>query len=200
MKTLEMGKFKNQDHMPYAIKADFCRIFEENMSSLYLLSLLLTGNRAMAEKCFVRGLEDSGSSNLVFREWAESWARRTIIQNAIQMVQPSHLVRASNPIAEPEANDSLRNSEGVAEIIALPAFERFVYVMSVLERYSDQDCALLLRCTRNDIIEARAHAFEQIAASAEQSHNLVSATETTRPSNDKSVLPLAPMVHLAASA
>ena len=72
-----------------AVAQDFCRIFEKNMNSLYLLSFLLTADRRMAEECFVRGLEDSARSNRVFKEWADSWARRTIIHNAIQMIRPA---------------------------------------------------------------------------------------------------------------
>ena len=68
-----------------AVGEDFCGIFEKNMTHFYLLSFLLTADRRMAEECFVRGLEDSARSNRVFKEWADSWARRTIIHNAIQM-------------------------------------------------------------------------------------------------------------------
>ena len=76
-----------QKSTPYARAADFCRIFREDMNSLYLLSFLLTADQ-LAEKCFVRGLEDSAKGNPVFKEWAQSWARRTMIQNAIQMIRP----------------------------------------------------------------------------------------------------------------
>jgi len=69
----------------FAAQADFCRVFESDMNRLYMLSFLLTGNHAMAETCFVQGLEDAVNGNNVFREWAQSWARRTVIQNAIQM-------------------------------------------------------------------------------------------------------------------
>src|SRR5258708_762714 len=73
---------------PYASRADFCRIFEEDMSGLYLLSFLLTADRKKAEQCFVSGLEDAADGNLVFKEWARSWARRAILQNAVRVVNP----------------------------------------------------------------------------------------------------------------
>jgi hypothetical protein len=41
-------------------------------------------------------------------------------------------------------------------------FERFVYVMSVLERYSDLDCSVLLGCARREVVGARIRAFQQI--------------------------------------
>jgi len=39
----------------YAVAGDFCRIFAEGMSGIYLLSFLLTGDRVKAEECFVSG-------------------------------------------------------------------------------------------------------------------------------------------------
>src|SRR3979411_1415809 len=80
----------------YAVAGDFCRIFAEDMNGLYLLSFLLTANRVKAEQCFVSGLEDSVGANRVFKEWARSWTRRAIIQNAIRMMQPTRERSASS--------------------------------------------------------------------------------------------------------
>ena len=73
---------------PYASIVDFQRIFDEEMNSLHLLSLLLTGDRKIAEQCFVAGLEDATRGNPVFKEWARSWARRMIILNAVRVMNP----------------------------------------------------------------------------------------------------------------
>ena len=72
----------------YATVADFKRIFTEDVNRLYLLSLLLTGDTENAEKCFVEGIGESTKGNLVFKEWARSWARRTIVQSAIRLTSP----------------------------------------------------------------------------------------------------------------
>jgi DNA-directed RNA polymerase specialized sigma24 family protein len=39
--------------------------------------------------------------------------------------------------------------------------------MSVLEGYSNQDCAILLGCTRQAVMSARARALDQIASAEE---------------------------------
>lgn len=51
---------------------------------------------------------------------------------------------------------------------ALEAYplNRFVFVMTVLERYTDQECPVLLGCTRRDVVSARTHALQQLAAEA----------------------------------
>ena len=52
----------------------------------------------------------------------------------------------------------------------LPLFDRLVFVMSVLERYSDRECALLLGCSGADILPARIRAFQQISTKVEKSY------------------------------
>jgi hypothetical protein len=153
----------------YAVAGDFCRIFAEDMNGLYLLSFLLTANRVKAEQCFVSGLEDSVGANRVFKEWARSWTRRAIIQNAIRMMQPTRERSASSkaPVAvgEVEVSDS---SAELAPVLGLKTFERFVFVMSVLEGYSDQDCKTLLACSRQDIVRARLQALKHMATDGEK--------------------------------
>ncbi len=82
----EENRKKNVNGGQYATVADFKRIFTKDVNSLYLLSLLLTGNPENAEQCFVEGIGESTKGNHVFKEWARSWARRTIIQSAIRLI------------------------------------------------------------------------------------------------------------------
>jgi hypothetical protein len=147
----------------YATCADFCRIFAEDMKDLYLLALVLTADSEKAEQCFVSGLDDCTSGNQVFKEWARSWARRVVIKRAIRMIapQPEGATRKAAQISN--SSRAQRVPAEVAAVFDLPAFERFVFVMSVLEGYSDLDCALLLGCTRESLIQARLRAFERIS-------------------------------------
>jgi hypothetical protein len=149
-------QMEQQTPTPYATNADFCRIFSNEMNSLYLLSFLLTADDAVSEQCFVRGLEDSISGNPVFKEWAHSWARRAIIQTAIRRIGPRpQSVHRSSGFALDVGNSQVIEKAAVAAVVELPAFERFVFVLSVLERYSDQECSLLLNCTRREVVVAR---------------------------------------------
>ena len=171
---LGASKVMKQDPTQYAVRADFCGIFQQDMNSLYLLSFLLTGDKAMAERCFVRGLDDSASGNPVFKEWAQAWARRTIIQNAIQMMRPRPAAGStpSSVLDRGTGGNTSKPAEIVA-ILALPTFDRFVFVMSVLERYSDQECSLLLDCNRSEVISARTRALRQIGTSAQLGRKVV---------------------------
>jgi DNA-directed RNA polymerase specialized sigma24 family protein len=192
----------NQEVSPYAMRSDFCRIFEKDMNRLYLLSFLLTGNRTIAEQCFVGGLHIAQEENQVFKEWAESWARRAIIQNAIRMIRPRRTIDALPAMAAPSAENALTPDPEIAGIVGLPAFERFVFLMSVLERYSDQECSLLLGCTRADVIAARTRALERLGKFADLQRALVSITsnQKIRRTNPEPAPQLTAVPSLAASA
>jgi hypothetical protein len=167
-------KITNHKPTPYATSADFCRIFERDINRLYMLSFLLTADHSMAENCFVRGLDTSVTSSSVFKEWAQSWATRTIIQNAIQMIRPpSTDGGTSSSMLNCSMAYAMTKPAKIAAIVELPAFERFIFVMSVLECYSSQDRSLLLDCTSRDVIAAQARALQQIGKSAELDHKPV---------------------------
>jgi hypothetical protein len=147
----------------YTTSADFCRIFSEEMSSLYLLAFLLTADAAKAEQCFVAGIGDSVEGNPVFREWARSWARRTIVVHAIRLMKPTQetvTIAETGPV-------KLNIEPRLRAILKLDTLERFVFVMSGLEGYSYQDCSTLLGCSLETIVNARARAVQQLANTAE---------------------------------
>jgi DNA-directed RNA polymerase specialized sigma24 family protein len=149
----------------YASAADFERIFTEDMSALYLLALLLTGDRDRAEECFVAGVGESTRGNRVFKEWARSWARRTIIQSAIWLITPrQRFGRMTQDLVSPRGLNyvPLALEAEVCAILELAPLERFVFVMSVLEHYSEHDCSILLGCSRRDVAAALAHALQQL--------------------------------------
>jgi len=159
----------------YASREDFRRVFDEHLKELYQLSFLLTRDLARAERCLVSGLEDCEAGNSVFREWAHSWAKRAIIQNAIRELnpRPSH----STPVSPTTLPDIDHLSSGpdrhfeVDAVLGLEDFERFVFVMSILEHYSEHDCVLLLRCSVAEIRKARIRALTGLAESRHMDHS-----------------------------
>ena len=159
--------------MPYASCEDFCRVFDEDMNGIYQLAFLLTADREQAEQCFVSGLEDAVEGNPVFKEWVRSWARRAVILNAKRLINPRP---AEGNVRGPSISDSVNNNGNalpteqqaeVAAVLGLGPFARFVYVITVLERYSDQECSVLLGYTRRDVLAARTRAFQQIGSAME---------------------------------
>jgi len=138
------------------------------MNSIYLLSLLLTADSQKAEQCFVSGFEDSVSNNSVFKEWAHFWARRITIIRAIELLRPrpsdKNELNETNVLSLNRIVPAVQAYSNFAGILGLNAFERFSFVMSILEKYSVHECSLLLGCLRRDVIEGRIAAIQHLAA------------------------------------
>ena len=154
---------------PYATREDSVGLFHEDMSGLYQLSFLLTGDHQKAEKCFVAGIEDCVKENHGFRMWARSWAKRIIVENAILELKPRpslpNFSSDATVFSEKDESSSSGKPFDVDAVLGLGDFERFVFVLSVLEHYSQHECALLLGCSDLQIQEGRVRALEQLAGS-----------------------------------
>jgi len=129
-------------------------------SDMYDLALLLTADPDAAKECCVAGLEDCANGNRVFREWAQRWARRVVIGNAIRMVlggaedkqdRPSSVVR---PSPGDQTGQELRN-QGCAAILSLDPMARFAYVLTDLEGYTEEEAAILLEVSLQTVQDAR---------------------------------------------
>jgi DNA-directed RNA polymerase specialized sigma24 family protein len=168
MRCLRQIRTAKDSATEYATREDFCRVFNENLDSLYQLAYLLTGDAGKAEHCFVAGLEHSSNANNVFKDWARSWAKRVIIKNAIRALQPhpadSDSSLPAGVVSEQSKLRVIRDGHlEIDSVLALEDFERFVFVMTVLERYSDHVAALLIGCSIEEIRTARTCALEEIA-------------------------------------
>lgn len=151
----------------FATRADFEKIFTEDMHGLHLLALLLTADQKLAEQSFVAGLDDSIHSNPVFRQWARSWSKRAIIKNAIKLTSPASAqdqTAQNGATAESltaETGDSQANAL-IGCVTRLEPLQRFVFVMAVLEGYSTTECAALLACTPQQILAAKAEVLRHM--------------------------------------
>jgi DNA-directed RNA polymerase specialized sigma24 family protein len=146
----------------YATHSDFCAIFRDHPDRLYLLALILTADELIAEKCFLAAF-DLCVERLVFKESATAWSRRSVIKTAIKFMSPAPGNRSHLDLVGNRTELDLDQDASLKRIQELPAFGRFVFVVSVLEGYSDRDCALLLGCSSADVVAARASAFRQIS-------------------------------------
>ena len=146
----------------YATSEDFHKILDEDLNRLYQLSFLLTGDRQKAENCCLAGIEAWADENRVFREWARAWTIRVVVENAIRELTPRPTCSNSSSLP------SLRTRESTGyfdadTLLGLPEFERFVFVLRILERYPENECALLLGSSRSQIREACTGVIKELA-------------------------------------
>ena len=169
-----MGRFRWFDKREsgrgaYASKEEFVSLFESERMALQGLALLLTANSEAAERCLVLALRECIANCSVSRDWVLAWARRVVIRNAINVVMESEEQSFAGMNCNAEIgsvafseDDSLGHIANLQSILTLPDLDRLVFVISILERHSIRDCALLLGRSSRDISEARQRAADQI--------------------------------------
>lgn len=136
------------------IAGDFCKIFNDEMHSLYLLAFLLTADKDKAEECYLGGLRECVERIGVWVGRPRFWARRAVVSHAVRMIRPIPGKDASwLSIADLPAYSTPNSPFEV--IVRLSAFERFVFVMSILEGQPDEDCQNLLGCSRQAVVTGR---------------------------------------------
>ena len=147
----------------YAKHADFCEVFEKDIRRLYLLAFLLTADHKQAEQGLASTVEEAFKEQAVFKEWARSWVNRTLIEKAIEIVSPLSNRPNEKRDSWSAGSHETHGQDKLNAMIQLSPLERFVFVMSVLERYLDRDCALMLGCNPNKVSQARRKALRRLA-------------------------------------
>lgn len=147
----------------FASHSDFCAIFLQQLDRLYSLALILTGDEPKAEECLLAALDSCAEGSPVFKESAVAWSRRSVIKRAIRFMVPSPASSSRSDLVANRCDLSSYQDASFESVQELSHFDRFVFVMSVLERYSDRDCALLLGCACAAVMAARMRAFQQIS-------------------------------------
>jgi DNA-directed RNA polymerase specialized sigma24 family protein len=160
----------------YARKEEFVSVFECERAGLQRLALLLTANSEAVKRCLIRAFRECIASSSVSKGWVLSWARRLVIRNAISLVMgpgAESFVNtnddADNGLVAFSQDDWLGAIAESESILNLPEFDRFVFVICVLERYSMYDCALLLGRPLFDINEARQRVGNRVGQISERS-------------------------------
>jgi len=146
----------------YANDADFCKVLEQELQPLYLLAFLLTANHEKAERCFVTTAEQVLREPVVFESWARSWTKRCLIKNAIAMVSPTSADSNEKRDLWRAGQHKARGDDEIDMVTRIQPLERFVFVMSILERYTDQECALLIGCTPRSLAKSRMRALRRL--------------------------------------
>jgi len=150
----------------YATRADFCEVLEQDLQSLYLLAFLLTGNHEKAEQCFVMTVEEAQKEQTVFRDWTRYWIKRSLVKNAVRMVSPT-----SGKSSETRDLWTLGQHDGstgdeINAVTQFPPLERFVFVLSILERYSHWECSVLLACSTRKVAQIQTQALRRLSGAA----------------------------------
>lgn len=135
----------------------------DDFTKLYLLSFLLTANKTLADQCFSDAMEGSVRSSGAVADWANGPGRCAVIRRAIQAIRPTPKRVQSWSLASGARPLVASVHEPFSVITSLGAFERFVFVLTVLEGRAEEECAALLECDLEDIADSRDLANSLIA-------------------------------------
>lgn len=141
---------------------DLCRIFAQQLNSLYKLAFLLTTNHSLAEQCTIASLDEALTVNGISKASAESWSKRAVIKNAIRIVR-RECFKTDVTLQRPEISNDGFTGWPFNAIISLQPLERFVFVLSVLEKIPDCECSQLFGCAATEIVPARIRALESLS-------------------------------------
>lgn len=145
----------------YTTAEEFCSIFNRSVDRHYLLALLLTCSESKALECVVLALEDCQKAQ-VFKPWADSWARLSVIDRAMKIMGiGSHDSLEVDPYKQPLD----RIPSELASVMKLRTFQRFVYVLTVLEKYSIRDVAILMKRSKREVMEVQQEALVSVSGS-----------------------------------
>ncbi len=152
---LEPMHFVDERATSYASVADFVKTLNEEMDGLHLLSFLLTADHDKAKQCLISAIGECVEGVGVSIDWARLCTRRAVVKHAIQMIRPAPDKADNVSFINLQRLARSAQTNPFAGVLLLDVFERFVFVISILEGQSDEECALLLRCSRRDVMMAR---------------------------------------------
>ncbi len=136
----------------------------DNFMELHLLSFLLTADKRLAEQCFSDAMEDSVCTSRAVADWTNGPGRGAVTRRAIEAIRPVPKRVQSWSFASGARPLLAAAHEPFSVITSLGAFERFVFVLTVLEGQSEEECAALLECELEEVAESRDLANSLIAA------------------------------------
>jgi DNA-directed RNA polymerase specialized sigma24 family protein len=144
-------------------------VFAEQRDYLYWISLVVTGDDAIAEQALLNANELSASWSGVFRDWLIEWANHVTVRAAVRAVHDlisesakryagsSRETSDSDVPADVLSGDqiaSLRQVDPRDIIAALDPLARSVLVLRGMQHASIADCALLLDVPRQIVAGA----------------------------------------------
>jgi len=152
----------------YANWSDFCQIFDCNEKEFYLLAFLLTADHQTAEACVLAAMEESYRERTVFRGWEKVWSKRCIIIKAISAIASRPLSRDRRLEDGGTRLGELELGNLLGAVVRLEPAERGVFVVTVLERYSVQECSLLLGRSPESVKKLKLQAIGDLSEFAGQ--------------------------------
>ena len=171
-----LSTFRNTEpqKIPVATAEELTATFVTEHDHLYWISLVITGDPALATNCLVDASRLSRTRTGVFRDWLVSWSRYATARIAVSSMRDA--IAASAPryaslscthsnheLLSIEQIDFVRRLDPTLLFTELDPVARAVLVLRGCQGVSIGDCALLLQLSRKCVIGAYCNALRWIS-------------------------------------
>jgi DNA-directed RNA polymerase specialized sigma24 family protein len=144
-------------------------VFAEQRDYLYWISLVITGDDAIAEQAMLNANELSASWSGVFRDWLIEWANHVTVRAAVRAVHDlisesaKRYAGSSRETSDSDVPSDVLSGDQIASlrqvdprdiIAALDPLARSALVLRGMQHASIADCALLLDVPRQIVAGA----------------------------------------------
>jgi DNA-directed RNA polymerase specialized sigma24 family protein len=146
---------------------------KKGAADLYWLAYLLTGQREASVDVTVEALESQDGGNSFFSTWMLAWARRMVIAKALDVIH-DELARSARRTASRRVDKTTlpprnwtpdRDATKVQlerALLAIDVFPRCAVVLTVFERMSLEDAAILLDGDREMVRKAQTIGLQEL--------------------------------------
>jgi hypothetical protein len=117
-------------------------LFEQDISTLFFLALLITGDIATAESALVASMDVLDAELTAGRAADLDEVKRAVVKSSVVLMRQTHAPRVETPSPLPLE---------LQPLLRLDPDLRSCFVLRILARYSNRDCALLLDLAAADV-------------------------------------------------
>jgi DNA-directed RNA polymerase specialized sigma24 family protein len=151
------------------------QIFEDHAAELHWLAYLLTGNQDRSVQAFTKALDSEDYANPAIADFMVSWSRKLVIGAALETIRPElresalRTARSEDPdpaalvASKPAEPHPMTSPEFQRAVLAIDAFPRCALLLTVFEKLSLDDAALLLNADKALVRKARAQGLLELA-------------------------------------
>jgi DNA-directed RNA polymerase specialized sigma24 family protein len=134
------------------------QIFEDHAAELHWLAYLFTGSHDRGVRAFTKALDSEDYANPAMTDFMGSWSRKLVIGASLETIRPQlqesagRTMRAEDPdpatLAASSPVGQMTAQELERALLAIDLFPRCALLLTVFEKLSLDDAALLLNADK----------------------------------------------------
>jgi DNA-directed RNA polymerase specialized sigma24 family protein len=161
--------------------------FEDQAAELHWLAYLLTGSEDRSFQAFTKALDSEDYANPATSDFMTSWSRKLVIAAALDTIRPQlresalRTARSEDPdpatlaASKPAASQRMTTPKFEHAMLAIDVFPRCALLLTIFEKLSLDDAALLLNADKALVRKAQGQGLLGLAGAAAGGRSLPQA-------------------------